>query len=81
MDSEGLSDVEYVNKELDELMQKNLFDSSESDEDADTMMIMSIQKEMEGRWSIFCISRVQSKGEESSTGIGSWRMTALQGLP
>ena len=46
MNSDGSSDEEYGNTELDEVMQKESLDSSESNEDVVMMMIMSIQEEM-----------------------------------
>ena len=47
MDSDGSSDEDYENIELHELIEKEFFDSSESDGDAEMMMLMSIQEEMD----------------------------------
>jgi hypothetical protein len=45
MDSDGSSDEEYGPTELDELIQKEVFESPDSDEEVEMMMIMSIQQE------------------------------------
>lgn len=51
MDSDGLSDEQYGNPELDELMKKEFFDSSSLDEEGEMLIIMSIQQEMYRRQS------------------------------
>ncbi|XP_020168516.1 uncharacterized protein [Aegilops tauschii subsp. strangulata] len=47
MDSDALSDEEYGLTELDQLIQDEFFDSSDSDEEVDMIMLMSMQEEMD----------------------------------
>ena len=62
MDSNGLSEEEYGHIEFDELIQKEFFDSLDSDEEAEMMMIMSIQQEMDREMEQILKSKGSIKG-------------------
>ena len=47
MDSDASSDEEYGPTELDQMIQDEFFDSSDSDEEVDMIMLMSMQEEMD----------------------------------
>ncbi|KAI4982380.1 hypothetical protein ZWY2020_022872 [Hordeum vulgare] len=47
MDFDALSDEEYGPTELDQMIQDKFFDSSDSHEEVDMMMLMSMQEEMD----------------------------------
>ena len=47
MDSDASSDEEYGPMELDQMIQDEFFDSSDSDEEVDMIMLMSMQEEMD----------------------------------
>ena len=47
MDSDASSDEEYGTADLDQMIQDEFFDSSDSDEEVDMIMLMSMQEEMD----------------------------------
>ena len=47
MDSDASLDEEYGPTELDQLIQDEFFGSSDSDEEVDMIMLMSMQEEMD----------------------------------
>ena len=47
MDSDASSDEEYGPTELDQMIQDEFFDSSDSDEEVAMIMLMSMQEEMD----------------------------------
>ncbi|XP_020181336.1 uncharacterized protein [Aegilops tauschii subsp. strangulata] len=47
MDSDASSDEEYGTADLDQMIQDEFFDSSDSDEEVDIIMLMSMQEEMD----------------------------------